>query len=90
MSRYEKALPVGKTGNYTLTVSGEWLGSEQIVSFNVTAPDGGFSVGATTVSSNVIQSLLTGLQVGTYKVHFEFATATRSDCYTAYVDVIEC
>lgn len=87
---YQKPLPVGKTGNYTLTVDSGWLGEESLISQTVTIASGGATVGITTSSGNVIQTFLTGVEVGRHEVEFEWATATRSDCITVYLDVVEC
>lgn len=85
----QKPLPVGKTGNYTVTIDSGWLDSEPLTSENVTAATG-MTISSVTSSGNVIQFLATGTVAGRHEVHAEWATATRSDCYTFYIDVIEC
>ena len=85
---YQKPLPVGKIGNYTLTLDSGWLDGETIVSVNVTCP--GATVTLPTSSGNVLQAFLEGVAAGRYEMHWEWATATRSDCYTTVIDVIEC
>lgn len=87
---YAKPLPVGKTGNYTLTIDGGWLGQETITSQTITTDTDEITVGLDSSANNVIQVYLTGVSVGRHEVHFEWTTATRSDCTTCYVDVVEC
>ena len=87
---YEKPLPVGKTGNYTLTVDSAWLDGEPITSQSATVDSGGATVGITVADGNVIQTYLTGVTVGRHEVEFQWATATRSDCLSVFVDVVEC
>lgn len=85
---YEKPLPVGKVGNYTYTIDGGWLGAESITSVNVTC--NGASVTLPTSSGNVLQAYFEGLTVGRHEVHWEWATATRSDCDTGVLTIVEC
>ena len=87
---FEKPLPVGKTGNYTVTVDSGWLGQETISGQTVTVEGGGASVGTVTSANGVIQAFLTGVEVGRHEVEFDWQTATRSDCITTYIDVVEC
>lgn len=85
---YEKPLPVGKVGNYTLTLDSGWLGAETITSVNVTCA--GATITLPTSSGNVLQAFFEGVTVGRFEVHWEWATATRSDCYTSVLNIIEC
>lgn len=87
---YEKPLPVGKTGNYTLTVDSGWLGGDSITSVSASVPSGGATVTLPTSSGNVLQAFFEGVTVGRHEVEWEWATATRSDCYTVILDVVEC
>lgn len=86
---YDKPLPVGKTGNYTLTVDSGWLNGETISSVNVTA-DSGVTITLPTPNGNVLQAFFEGVTVGRHAVEWEWSTATRSDCYTVYLSVVEC
>lgn len=85
---YEKPLPVGKIGRYTLTLDSGWLGDESIISLNVTCS--GATVTLPTSSDNVLQAFLEGDTVGRHEVHWSWATPTRSDCATTIIEVIEC
>ena len=85
---YEKPLPVGKVGNYTLTLDSGWLGEETITSVSVTCE--GVTITLPTSQGNVLQAYFEGVTVGRFEVKWEWATATRSDCYTAVLSVIEC
>lgn len=85
---YEKPLPVGKTGNYTLTLDSGWLGNETITSVTATCDDA--TVTLPTSNGNVLQAFFEGVNAGTSEVHWEWATATRSDCYTVVINIVEC
>lgn len=85
---YEKPLPVGKVGNYTLTLDSGWMSQEAITSVNVTC--GGATVTLPTSSGNVLQAYFEGVTTGRHEVHWSWSTATRSDCYTAVLTVSEC
>ena len=87
---YQKPLPVGKTGNYTLTVDSGWLNGETISSVSATVDSGGATVTLPTSNGNVLQAFFEGATVGRHKVEWEWATATRSDCYSTYLEVVEC
>lgn len=89
MEIYQKPLPVGKTGNYTITVSPRWLGEEVITGFTVTV-DSGVTKSLETFDNNILQTYLTGVTEGLHKIHFEWTTATRSDCSTVAVRVVSC
>lgn len=85
---YEKPLPVGKVGNYTLTLNSGWLSQEAITSVNVTCE--GATITLPTFDGNVLQAFFEGVTKGRHKVHWEWATATRSDCYTGVLTIVEC
>lgn len=85
---YEKPLPVGKVGNYTLTLDSGWLGDESITSVGVSCS--GATVTLPTSNGSVLQAFFEGLSVGRHAAHWEWATQTRSDCVTTYVNVTEC
>lgn len=85
---HEKPLPLGKTGNYTLTVDKGWLGGETITSVNVTCS--GAAVTLPVADGNVLQAYFTAQTVGRMTVHWEWFTATRGDCYTTYIECINC
>lgn len=87
---FDRPLPVGKTGNYILRVDAAWLGSESVTSATVTVPSGGATVGIVTTATTDVQAFLTGVTAGRHKVHFEYATPTRSGCLAVYVEVVTC
>lgn len=80
---YDKPLPVGKIGNYTLTLDKGWLGEEALTSVNVTCE--GANVTLPTSSGNVLQAYFEGVREGRIVVHWSWSTATRSDCYTTFI-----
>lgn len=85
---YEKPLPVGKVGNYTLTIDSGWLNGESITGVAVTCD--GATVTLPTSSDNVLQAYFEGFEVGRFDVHWEWSTPTRSDCYKTVITVTEC
>lgn len=85
---YEKPLPVGKVSNYTLTIDSGWLGAESITSIDVTCS--GATVTLPTSQDNVLQAYFEGAEVGRHEIHWSWSTATRSDCATTVVTVLEC
>jgi hypothetical protein len=85
---YEKPLPIGKVGNYTLALDSGWLGAETITSVSVTCA--GATITLPTSNGNVLQAFFEGDTVGRFEVEWEWATATRSDCYTTVLNIVEC
>lgn len=85
---YEKPLPVGKVGNYTYTIDSGWLGAESITSVNATC--GGATVTLPTSAGNVLQAYFEGVTTGRHEVHWSWTTATRSDCDTGVLTIVEC
>lgn len=85
---YEKPLPVGKVGNYTLTLDSGWLGAESIT--NVTVTCDGATITLPASNENVLQAFFKGNTKGRFAVHWEWSTATRSDCYTTYLNIVDC
>lgn len=85
---YEKPLPVGKVGNYTYTIDSGWLGQESITSVNVTCD--GATVALPTSIGNVLQAYFEGVTTGRHEVHWSWTTATRSDCDTGVLTIVEC
>lgn len=88
MSVYARRLKLTKTDAFELDVS-SWLASESIATLAVTNPDGRVTVTSSTHSNGVLSCLLTGVSLGVAEVHFEYTTATRSDCYVARVVVTD-
>lgn len=85
--RYERELKVSKTGAYQLGVS-QFTEGEPVTSFSVTS-DTRITIDSQEEENSVIKFTATGVSVGRSEVHFEFATATTSDCTTAYIYVVE-
>lgn len=91
MTTVQKPLKVGKTDSYSLTVSSEWLGSETIVSATVTTDNSYVTSGAVTIVDNIIYVFLTGvLATNRTEIHFDYSTATRTDCDSFNVVVKDC
>ncbi len=87
----EKPLHVGKTDSYSLTVSSALLNGEAILTADVTCDPAKATVGASSIDDNVILVYLTGVESVSYTdLHFEYTTATRSDCDTPRIAVEDC
>ncbi len=87
----EKSLHVGKTDSYSLTVNTTWLNGEAILTANVTSDIADVTVGDVSIVGNVIYAYLTGVSAKAYTdVHFDYTTATRSDCDTIRVKLEAC
>lgn len=91
MATVQKPLKVGKTDSYSLTVSSEWLGAETITGATATVDGAYVSDGIVTIVENVIYVFLTGvLATSRTKIHFDYNTATRTDCDSFYLVVEDC
>lgn len=88
MAAFERKLKVNKIDAFTLDVT-SWLDSESITSLVVSNADGRVTVGASSFSGGLLSVLLTGVATGAAEVHFDYTTATRSDCYASIVVVID-
>lgn len=96
--RIEKPLKVGKIDTYSLKVNNTggddgkgWLGDETLTSATVTVDNAFATDGTVSIIDNVIYVFLTGVTANTsLKVHFDYATATRSDCDYIIVRVEDC
>ena len=93
--KVEKPLHVGKEDTYSLTINdnpdGGWLNGEAITSVTVTADSAYITVGTTSIVDNIMYVYLTGVSSKmASEVHFDYTTATRSDCDYINVDVEDC
>lgn len=89
MAAFERRLKANKTDSFTLDVS-SWAGDESVTSLTVTEHGGSLvTIGANTFTNNLLTVLLTGVSTGAAEIHFDYATATRSDCYKAIVVVVD-
>lgn len=89
MAAFERRLKVNKTDSFTLDVS-SWLGDESIASLVVSEPAGSLvTIGASSFSGSSLSVLLTGVSTGAAEIHFDYTTATRSDCYKAIVVIVD-
>lgn len=88
MATFKRKLKVSKTDAYVLNVS-SWLSSEEITSFTVTPQNSLLSIGATSIDGGDLKFLAAGIVTGAEELHFEYTTATRSDCYVATLNVID-
>ena len=89
----EKPLHIGKTDTYSLTVSDDWLNGEAISSVIVTTDTDYIALGAESIVGNIIYVYLTGVSTSTgdgSRVHFDYATPTRTDCDYIKVKVKDC
>lgn len=92
MDIWEKNLSVGKTDNYSITVNSTWLNGEAISNATATSDQSGtlITLGAVTIVGEAISVPVTCLAAGYSKIEFNFATATRSDCFEATLYTEEC
>lgn len=88
MASFERKLKVDSTDGYELNII-SWLEGETVTSFTVVDDSGLTTVNSSSESGGLISVSLTGLTVGAAQIHFEYSTATRSDCYKARLNVIE-
>lgn len=89
MAAFARRLKVSKTDSFTLDVSA-WLGDESILTLNVTEQATSLvTIGASVFDGGNLTVLLTGVATGAAEVHFDYTTATRSDCYKSTVIVID-
>lgn len=85
--RYERRLKLTKTGAYEMNIT-KWTSGDLVTSFSVIS-DTKTTVDSQTESNGFITFSVTGVELGWSEIHFEFATATTSDCTTAQIYVIE-
>lgn len=77
---YPKKLLVGKTGDYTYTVSNKWLSPSTLSSVDVTVIENGITVSNVTYAGNIIRFFVTGVTRGVRYVKVSFNTTDgRSD-----------
>lgn len=88
MAAFERKLKVNKTDTFSLDVS-NWAEDEVVLTCDITEPTGLTSVNSSVISDNKITVSLTGVSTGGAQVHFDYTTATRSDCYVGTVIVID-
>jgi hypothetical protein len=88
--RFERPLPVGKTGKYTFTPDQSWLGAASVINPVVTVPSG-VTLNSTVTDGKAIEVSLTGVDVGGHEIHFSYETSDgQSGCYFGIVVVVEC
>lgn len=92
MKKYwDKPGKVGRTDEYSVTVSENWLEGQDLVTSTVTVNDETIvTAGAEVIVGNVIHIPLNFLAVGKTTVHVIFGTATRNDCVTVEVKSEHC
>lgn len=89
MAAFSRRLKVNKTDAFIVDVS-SWANGEAITSLAVTEPDGSLvTIGASTFADALLTVSLTGVSTGVAEIHFDYTTATRSDCYKAIVVVVD-
>ena len=85
----EKPLRVGKRERYEVDLN-NWLDGEALVSATV-EPDAKATIsGAPDLTSGVIGFFIEGAERGSCAVHLNYSTATRTDCYTVFINVTNC
>ena len=87
MATFFRELKVGKTDAFEIDVS-VWANSEEITSVGVTDDTGLVTVGATQIVGTLLSVLCTGVAPGLAGLHFQYTTATRSDCVKVKLAVI--
>jgi hypothetical protein len=83
----QKHLRVSKTERYTFNLAG-WLNGETIATATVTGDDKA-TLSAADITGGIIGWFATGVAKGVSLVHIEYTTATRSDCQTLRIIVID-
>jgi len=82
----EKPVRVTKTERYTFNLSA-WLNGETIVSAVLTG-DAKAALSAPDINGGIIGWFATGVEKGVSVVHVDYTTATRSDCQTLRIVVV--
>jgi hypothetical protein len=83
----QKHLRVSKTERYTFNLSA-WLNGEAIATATVTG-DAKATLSTADISGGVIGWFATGVAKGVSVVHIDYTTATRSDCQTLRIIVVD-
>lgn len=87
--QFEKPLKVGKVERFEVDLS-SWLNGEVLQSATVEPDITKATLTTSDISGGVVGFFLTGLGTGACKVHLNYTTATRSDCLTVIVIVLNC
>lgn len=82
----EKPVRVTKTERYTFDLTA-WLKGESIASATLTG-DAKTTLSPTDINGGVIGWFATGVEKGVSVVHIDYTTATRSDCQTLRIVVV--
>lgn len=91
MATFERFGKVGKTDNYTLTISDEYLAGEKLTTASCTVQNASVaSVVSVLNDGKVISVQLNFLAEGDTELHFSYATNTRSNCETHVLVVVSC
>lgn len=88
MNVFPRKLKVSKTDSGTVFIS-KWLSNEELVSLLVTNPDGLVQINDYTFDGGKLSVSFTGISKGVATIHFEYSTATRSDCVNILCAVID-
>ena len=83
-----KPLAVGKIERYEVGVS-SWLAGETLISATVVS-DAKITIDSTDIVSPTIGFFATGVSIGRSEIKLNYATATRTECSTVYIDVLTC
>lgn len=85
----EKPLRVGKRERYEVDLN-NWLDGEALVSATVEPDAKAAFIGMPDLAAGVIGFFIEGVTRGNCTVHLNYATATRTDCYTVFINVTNC
>ena len=88
MATFPRKLRISKREAYQLDVS-EWLAGESVSSLTVDTDSSFLTVEATQIDGSLLKCICQGVSVGNAELHFQFTTATRSNCDKATVKVID-
>ena len=88
MITLDRKVKVGKLEAYELDIS-SWLSTESLITLLVTDSTRRVVVVNTQVVGPLLRTIIKGVGIGPAELHFEYKTATRSNCITVIVNVIE-
>ena len=90
MAIFERPLKVGKTDNFTLTLSSGYLDGEVLTTATVTSTDPDIEITSVDFNSSIISAVCNGVSDGDAELHYTWATASRSGCESHIVIILDC
>lgn len=82
----EKHVRISKTERYTLNLAA-WLDGEVLATSSISG-DAKTTLSVSDINGGVIGWFATGVTKGVSVIHIEYTTATRSDCQTVRIIVV--